>query len=100
MGEYHGDLHTDNIIIKRKGVGFEVKLLDFYDWKTPKKAIIKDDVIDLVRIFYDALGGQKFYAKQPAVAKGIICGLKKNLILKKFRTAGQLREYLETMSWD
>ena len=100
MGEYHGDLHTDNIIIKRMGVGFDVKLLDFYDWKTPKKANIKDDVIDLIRIFYDALGGQKTYAKQPPVAKAIICGLKKNLILKKFRTAGQLREYLETMSWD
>ena len=100
LGEYHGDLHKDNIIIKRMGVGFDVRLLDFYDWKAPKLASIRDDVIDLIRIFYDALGGQKTYAKLPPVAKNIICGLKKNLILKKFRTAGQLREYLETMSWD
>jgi hypothetical protein len=26
--------------------------------------------------------------------------LKKTLILKKFRTAGQLRRYLETMKWE
>jgi hypothetical protein len=81
-------------------VGFEVKLLDFYDWKTPKKANIRDDVTDLIRIFYDAIGGQKTYAKHPPIAKSIICGLKKTLILKKFRTAGQLRKHLETMSWD
>ena len=29
-----------------------------------------------------------------------VCGLKRTLILKKFRTAGQLREYLEILSWE
>ncbi len=97
--EYHGDLHTDNIIVRRHGLGFEVKLIDMLHWGAPKPENIHDDVCDLVRIFYDAIGGQKHYAKQSSEAKVICCGLKRSLILKKFRTAGQLREYLETMEW-
>jgi serine/threonine protein kinase len=99
MNEYHGDLHTGNIIIRRTGIGFDVKLLDLYHWSAPKKENIQDDVVDLVRIFYDVLGGQKFYARQPQEIKDIICGLKRGMILKKFRTAGHLRDYLETFEW-
>ena len=97
--EYHGDLHTDNIIVWRHGLSFEVKLIDMIHWGAPRPENIHDDVCDLVRIFYDAIGGPKHYAKQSSEAKAICCGLKRSLILKKFRTAGQLREYLETMEW-
>jgi hypothetical protein len=31
--------------------------------------------------------------------KAICRGLKRSLILQNFRTAGQLREYLETIEW-
>ncbi|MHC4752911.1 MAG: protein kinase domain-containing protein, partial [Planctomycetota bacterium] len=31
LGEYHGDIHSDNILVKRVGIGFEVHLLDFFD---------------------------------------------------------------------
>lgn len=97
--EYHGDLHTDNVIIARSGLSFDLKLIDMFNWKAPLRSNIEADVCDLIRIFYDALGGQKHYARQPAEIKAICCGLKQSLILKKFRTAGQLREYLETMQW-
>ncbi len=30
-GEYHGDLHTDNVVVRLRGIGFEVKLMDFFD---------------------------------------------------------------------
>lgn len=100
MGEYHGDLHTENIIVRRHGIGFEVKLIDMFNWGAPKKVNIHDDVCDLVRIFYDITGGQRHYSKQPKIVKNICCGLKRTLILKKFRSAGQLREYLERMEWD
>jgi hypothetical protein len=50
-------------------------------------------------MFYDALGGQKHYARQPAEVKAICCGLKRSLIIQKFRTAGHLRRYLESMEW-
>ncbi|MCI0399798.1 MAG: protein kinase [Gammaproteobacteria bacterium] len=97
--EYHGDLHTDNVIVRRYGLGFEVKLIDMLRWSAPRPENIQDDVCNLIRIFYDAVGGQKYYAKQSPEVKAICCGLKRSLILKKFRTAGQLREYLETMDW-
>lgn len=99
IGDYHGDLHSDNIIVNRYGIGFDVKLLDVFHWGAPKAANIHHDVCELVRIFYDALGGSKHYARQPQVVKNICCGLKRTLILRKFRSAGQLREYLETMEW-
>lgn len=99
LREYHGDLHIDNVIVQRYGLGFSCKLLDIFQWTAPKLANIQNDVCDLVRIFYDVLGGQRYYAKLPLEAKAICNGLKRSLILKKFRTAGQLREHLETMQW-
>ena len=100
MREYHGDLHTDNIIIHRFGLSYELKLLDFYQSKAARYHNIRNDVCDLIRIFYDALGGQKHYVNLPMEVKAICCGLKRSLILKKFKTAGQLREYLETLQWN
>ncbi len=100
LREYHGDLHTDNIIVRRAGLGFEVKLLDLYRWKSPRRENIQDDVCDLVRVFYDAVGGRKWYPKQPPEVKAICCGLRRSLILQKFSTAGQLRQRLETMQWE
>ena len=99
MKEYHGDLHTDNIIVQRVGLGFELKLLDFYHWGAPKPINIHEDVIDMVKIFHEAIGGTKHYSKQPEQIKLICRGLKHSLILKNFKSAGQLREYLERMSW-
>ena len=99
-GEYHGDLHTENIIVQRVGLRFELKLLDMYHWGAPSAENIRDDVIDLIRIFYDALGGKKHYANLPHEIKDICCGLKRSLITGKFRTAGKLRDYLESMYWD
>ena len=99
MREYHGDLHAENVIVRRYGISFDLKLLDMFQWGRARAENIHDDVCDLVRIFYDAVGGQKRYAAQPNVAKAICRGLKRSLILKRFRTAGQMRQYLETMQW-
>jgi serine/threonine protein kinase len=99
LTEYHGDLHPENIIVRRYGLSFDLKLLDMFHWAAPRKQNIQDDICDLIRIFYDALGGAKHYAKQPQQVKTICCGLKRSIILKKFKTAKQLREHLETMKW-
>lgn len=53
----------------------------------------------MIHVFHEALGGAKHYSKQPLEIKHICNGLKRSLILKKFRSAGQLRQYLETMEW-
>jgi len=100
MKEYHGDLHTDNIIVQRYGLGFDLKLMDFFHWGAPSSENIRDDVVDLVKIFYEAIGGRRHYSRQPPIVKAICRGLKRSLILENFRTAGELREYLETMDWE
>lgn len=97
--EYHGDLHDDNIIIRRHGLSFMVKLVDMYNWGAPDADNIRDDVCNLVRIFYDSLGGAAQYAKLPREVKWICCGLKRSMIIRKFRTAGHLRQYLEHLQW-
>jgi serine/threonine protein kinase len=97
--EYHGDLHTENIIVRRYGISFDIKLLDLYHYGPATATDFHDDVCDLVRIFYDAIGGPDRYARQPHVVKDICRGLKRSLILQQYRTAGQLRHYLETMTW-
>jgi len=98
--EYHGDLHTDNIIINRYGLGFDLKVIDFYHWPAPKRENIQSDIVDMIRIFYDLLGGARHYRNLPECIKKICCGLRHGLILKKFPTTSRLRDYLETMNWD
>ena len=100
IGEYHGDLHEDNIIVSRFGLGFELKLLDTFHWPQTRKQNIQSDLIDIIKIFYYVLGGQKHYSRQPKVIKSICCGLKHNLILQKFKNISRLREHLEQLNWE
>ncbi len=97
--EYHGDLHTDNIIVQKFGLNFKLKLLDLFHWQTPKRENMQDDVIGLIRVFYDCMGGGKHYSKHPKNIKYICCGLRRSLILEKFKNMSQLRKYLEGMEW-
>ena len=99
MKEYHGDLHSENIIVQRFGLSFDLKLVDMFYAGAPKKQNIHDDTVDMIHIFHEALGGAKHYSKLPPEIKQICNGLKRSLILKKFRSAGQIRQYLETMQW-
>lgn len=99
MGEYHGDLHTDNVIVRRLGLSFDLKLLDFFHYGAARRQNRNDDILFLIKIFYDALGGKKHYAKLPSEIKKICCGLKSTLILQKFRKVSDLRIYLEALSW-
>ena len=97
--EYHGDLHLGNIIVRRFGLGFDLKLVDMYQWSDSKIENKKEDIVDLIRIFYQTLGGEKYYASQCSAIKNIICGQKRTLILKKFPTIQKLRTHIETMEW-
>lgn len=98
-GEYHGDIHDDNIMIRRVGIGFEVKLLDFFDLGKPTRSKIHKDVLNLIQVFYTIVGGQEQYARQPRVVKEIIRGQKDSLILKHFQSAGDIARHLETLEW-
>jgi serine/threonine protein kinase len=100
LGEYHGDMHTDNIIVKHYGLGFKIKVLDMYQWGDSKGANKAEDILNCIRVFYDVLGGQKQYQKHPPELKEIILGLRRDLILKKFRTMSQLRQHIENIEWE
>jgi serine/threonine protein kinase len=99
MREYHGDIHEENIIIRRSGLSFDIRLLDMYNLGRPSSAMIQRDVHDMIRVFYNAMGGQRHYANHAPEIKQICCGLKKTLIDRQYRNAGQLRRYLEGMAW-
>ncbi len=99
LGEYHGDLHSENILVRRLGLSFELKLIDLFHWGRATKENRQDDICDLIKVFYEAIGGKKYYAKHPPEVKAICCGLKRSLILKKFRTMSDLRIHLENQAW-
>jgi len=98
--EYHGDLHDGNVLCQRRGVHFDVKLVDLFDHGKPSRANTQWDVIQLVRLLYDMLGGHKHYAKQRPEIKRIICGLRHSLILKRYPNAARLRAHLDRFEWD
>jgi tRNA A-37 threonylcarbamoyl transferase component Bud32 len=98
-GEYHGDIHDDNIMIRRQGINFEVKLLDFFDLGRPTRSKIHKDVLNLIQVFHTIVGGRARYGKQPKVVRDIIRGLKDTLILQRFQSAGDIQRYLENLQW-
>jgi RIO-like serine/threonine protein kinase len=98
-GEYHGDIHEHNIMIRRQGISFEVKLLDFFDLGAPTRSKIRKDVLNLIEVFHTIVGGRKHYAEQPKVVKDIIRGLKDSLILARFQSAGDIARHLEGLQW-
>lgn len=99
-GEYHGDIHDDNIMIRRSGISFEVKLLDFFDLGKPSRSKVHKDVLNLIQVFHTIVGGRDHYRAQPKVVKDIIRGQKDSLILSRFASAGDIQRHLETLEWN
>lgn len=99
-GEYHGDVHDENVMIRRRGIGFEVRLLDFFDLGRPSRAKMHKDVLNLIEVFHAVVGGRAHYRHQPAVVKSIIRGLRDDLILQRFKNAGDICRHLERLEWD
>lgn len=97
--EYHGDLHTDNVMVRNFGLGFDLKVIDMFHWRAPKRENIQDDIVNLLHVFHESVGGAKHYRRQPVEVKQLCLGLKRTLILKKFPTARRLCEHLETLRW-
>jgi len=97
--EYHCDIHEENVIVRRRGIHFDVKLVDFFNWGAPTAAKIREDVIMMVNLLYEIVGGRKHYAKQPPELKRICYGQRRDLISRKFPTAGRLRAHLDSFTW-
>lgn len=98
-GEYHADVHTENIMVQPRGVGFELKLIDFYEWGKTTRNKQQQDILDAVRVFYDMLGGRRVYRRLPDEVKHICAGLQHKRILKRFPSMSELGGYLRTFEW-
>ena len=94
--EYHGDIHSENILIRPQGIFFDVKLVDFYNLGRSNKERRKEDIVDTIHLLHEAIGGNKWYSKAPQEIKDICRGLRRDLILERFPTVRHLREHLET----
>jgi serine/threonine protein kinase len=99
LGEYHGDIHTGNILVSRRGLGFEVHLLDFFDLGRSTQEKIQVDVYDLLTVLYEAIGGADGYRRCSSVIRQIVLGRRHSLVRRRYRTAGQLRVALENLEW-
>lgn len=99
LSDYHGDVHPENLIVRRLGIDFELRLVDAYRWNGPRRYSMQDDVVDAVHLLHYALGGRRRYATQPPEIKAVCLGLKRTLILKRYPTAAALRRHLETFDW-
>lgn len=100
LGEYHGDIHSDNIMIKKVGLGFSVYLIDLLHLGRPTKEKIQQDVYDLINMFYEMIGGAARYSQCGNNIKQIIMGRKHSLIRQYFNAAGHIRLFLENLGWD
>lgn len=94
--EYHGDIHAWNIMIKPRGIFFEIKLIDFYNLGASTAAHRREDIVDVIHLLYEMIGGRRRYARQPETIKAICRGLRRGLIRETFPTVGHLRHHLET----
>lgn len=99
LGEFHGDLHGGNVLVDRRGILFDLHFIDLFKSDVGKRAARRDDVVDLVHLFYHATGGRRRYRSQPDEVKAICKGLRRDLILERFPTATRLRKHLERFGW-
>jgi serine/threonine protein kinase len=99
-GEYHGDIHTENVVVNRVGISFRIKLLDvMYRGKRQAK-FVHDDVVDLVRVFGEMIGGPERLRELPRPIRAMCGSFRRDRILERYKTAGQLRDALDRLSWD
>lgn len=98
-GLYHGDLHAENILARRQGLTFDLKVFDFFHHGRPSRHARQDDVIGAIQVFHEALGGPRRYARHPQGIKEICRGLKHGLLRERFPSARRLRLHLESLDW-
>lgn len=99
-GEYHSDVHSQNILISRRGIRFEMKLIDFYDWGRPTIAKQQQDVRDAIAVFNECLGGWEYAKNLSGEVKFIIGGMRRQKILDRFPTMSALRYHLDIFEWE
>jgi hypothetical protein len=98
-GEHHGELTLDNILVRRKGLGFRAKLIDLSPGQSRKTGAFRQDVLDMIRLFAIATAASRFGRKFPKSVQKLLGEVEKSSSSSSLRDAGALRQYLETLSW-
>jgi serine/threonine protein kinase len=99
LGEYHADVHTDNILIKPVGVRFDLTLIDFYDWGPPAAYKRRQDIRDTIEVFCECLGNHHASARMHPDIRYILGGRRRDVIFRRFPTMTALRQHLESFEW-
>lgn len=95
-GEYHGDIHALNILVRPHGIFFDVKLIDFYNLGRSTRQRQREDVHGVIRLLHEITGGPRAYMRQPDAIRNICKGMRRDLIARAFPTMARLRAHLET----
>lgn len=98
-GEHHGELGADKVAVRRQGLGFKVKLMDVSPLSGKVKLAARDDVYALLQMFYETIGGARFYPDLPAELRALCCGMRRPAVHARYAHAGDLKRHLETMTW-
>lgn len=99
-GEYHGDLHEENVLVERHGLGFDVKLLDPLLVGRRTRAHVEDDLVDLVRLYVESLGGKDRYKKLAEPWRSVVGSSRRDRVLANFKSAARLRDHLDHYRWE
>ena len=99
LHEDHGDIHSENILVERRGVSFRVKLIDLFLYPYRVNDRRKMDVVDIATLLYELIGGPAVYAKSPRIVKEIVCGRRRQAIYRKFPSAIALVAFMERFVW-
>ena len=83
----------------RRGVFFQLRTIDFHEWGRSAAVERRADILAIVRLLYDLIGGRSHYKTQPQAIRDVCMGLRSDLILNKFPTIFHLRAHLETFEW-
>jgi serine/threonine protein kinase len=99
LGEAHGDLAPDNILLRRRGLGFKVKLMDLKPGLCSEPEALVDDVQALLQIFQSVIGGNKTFVNLPPAVKALCNWRRRGNLGDRLRHAGDLRLHLESFTW-
>jgi serine/threonine protein kinase len=99
FGEYHGDIHDENVMVLRRGLDFSIRLLDPMTLGRRTRKIVEDDVVELVRLFPILVGGEKTLKKLAAPFSTVFGSMRKDRILRRFATPKQVADAIRVIEW-
>jgi serine/threonine protein kinase len=94
LGEAHGAIAANQVLLRRRGLSFQVKLLECGPSVNGAEAK-HQDVVALIQIFLQVIGGPKGTSALPAPVRTILAGITRPM----FDDARDLKDYLETIHW-